>query len=233
MRKKKIIILIIALIIASVIIALIINQVINTKGGSNIDVQKEIVNEINNTSEIQETFENVNVIENTNEIQEESISIVEDTKEELNLSEENKVQEDENIQEQKNVTKNTQEKVTKSPKQAEIKETAQTTEEITTKNENKEEKQEQTVQENKIENIVQEKPKCSDTKHGIVAGNSNKWFDSYEEADSFYNAEIEVWGKQWENGEIDKDEYLEKCPAGFEVWTCPICQKWTLNFYYR
>ena len=97
----------------------------------------------------------------------------------------------------------------------------------------KKKKQEQTIQENKKESIVQGKPKCSDTKHGIVAGNSNKWFDSYEEADSFYNAEIEKWGKQWENGEIDKDEYLKKCPSGYEVWTCPLCQKWTLNFYYR
>ena len=232
MRKKKIIILIIALTIASIIIALIINQVISTKSESNIDVKNEIVKEINNTNEFQETSENV--IENTNVIQEENISIVEDTKEEVLLNQGNKVQEDENIQEQKNATENTQEKIAEGTKQAEIKETVQTSEEInTTKNESKEEKQEQTVQENKTENVVQEKPKCSDTKHGIVAGNSNKWFDSYEEADSFYNAEIEVWGKQWENGEIDKDEYLEKCPSGYEVWTCPLCQKWTLNFYYR
>lgn len=77
------------------------------------------------------------------------------------------------------------------------------------------------------------KTECVGNKHKIDSGNTNKWFDTQEEAESFYDSEIEKWGKQWENGEIEKDVYLKNCPYGYEVWTCPQCQKWTLNFYYR
>ena len=30
-------------------------------------------------------------------------------------------------------------------------------------------------------------PKCNDTKHGVGVGNSNKWFNSYNEAVSYYD----------------------------------------------
>lgn len=101
-----------------------------------------------------------------------------------------------------------------------------------TKNEQEENKQSDS---NYTEKEVQLAPKveCVGNKHMIDSGNTGKWFNTKEEADSFYNAEIEKWGKQWENGEIEKDEYLKNCPSGYEVWTCPQCQKWTLNFYYR
>lgn len=101
-----------------------------------------------------------------------------------------------------------------------------------TKNEQEENKQSDS---NYTEKEVQLAPKveCVGNKHMIDSGNTGKWFNTKEEADSFYNTEIKKWGKQWENGEIEKDEYLKNCPSGYEVWTCPQCQKWTLNFYYR
>ena len=101
-----------------------------------------------------------------------------------------------------------------------------------TKNEQEENKQSDS---NYTEKEVQLAPKveCVGNKHMIDSGNTGKWFNTKEEADSFYNTEIEKWGKQWENGEIEKDVYLKNCPSGYEVWTCPQCQKWTLNFYYR
>ena len=80
---------------------------------------------------------------------------------------------------------------------------------------------------------VAEKTECVGNNHKMKSGNTGKWFNTKTEADNYYNAEIEKWGKQWENDEITKEEYLKKCPSGYEVWTCPQCQKWTLNFYYR
>ena len=77
------------------------------------------------------------------------------------------------------------------------------------------------------------KTECIGNNHKMESGNTGKWFDTKEQADSYYDAEIEKWGKQWEKDEISKEEYLKKCPYGYEVWTCPQCQKWTINFYYR
>lgn len=81
--------------------------------------------------------------------------------------------------------------------------------------------------------MVVEKTECVGNNHKIESGNTGKWFNNKIEADDYYNTEIEKWGKLWENDEITKEEYLKNCPFGYEVWTCPQCQKWTLNFYYR
>ena len=80
---------------------------------------------------------------------------------------------------------------------------------------------------------VAPKTECVGNNHKISAGNTGKWFETKAQADSYYNTEIEKWGKKWESGEIDKTKYLKECPSGYEVWTCPQCQKWTINFYYR
>lgn len=80
---------------------------------------------------------------------------------------------------------------------------------------------------------VAKKTKCDGNNHKIIAGNTGKWFDSQAQAESYYNQEIEIWGKKWENENITKEEYLKICPSGYETWSCPQCQKWTLNFYYR
>ncbi len=81
--------------------------------------------------------------------------------------------------------------------------------------------------------MVVEKTECVGNNHKIESGNTGKWFNNKVEADDYYNTEIEKWGKLWENDEITKEEYLKNCPFGYEIWTCPQCQKWTLNFYYR
>ena len=77
------------------------------------------------------------------------------------------------------------------------------------------------------------KTECIGNNHKMESGNTGKWFETKEQADNYFNAKIEKWAKQWENGEKTKEEYLKKCPFGYEVWTCPQCQKWTINFYYR
>ena len=78
------------------------------------------------------------------------------------------------------------------------------------------------------------KPKeCVGNKHSISAGNTGKWYKTKDEAIATYRSEIKKWGDKWKEDLITEEEYNKKCPYGYEVWTCPICQKWTLNYYYN
>ena len=222
--KNRIIIVIIALIIVLVIITLNLKRTVIKI--SDIEDKSEIVNEINTTKEIQSTEENV--IENTSAIQEENI---EKTKEK-SIEKTMQIIEKENTKES---VKNTQEKVIESPKQEETKSTTQTSDEINTpKKENqKEEKKETPVQENQPENKIQENSKCTDSEHEESVGNSDKWFNSYDEAIIYYNDLINRYSYQVHNGEITSEEYYKLCPYGYEIWSCPYCGKWTLNYYKR
>ncbi len=78
-----------------------------------------------------------------------------------------------------------------------------------------------------------ETPKCSGNSHGVGTGNSGKWFNSESEAINYYKSIIKKWGDKWENFEIDDDTYNKNCPYGYEDWSCPYCDKWTINFYYN
>lgn len=227
MKKKKIIIVILALVIALIITALIVNQVIDKYDKSSIEFENKVVNEINSINEIQET--EANVVENT--------SINQDTKEELiqedtNANTKTETQENKN-EKQTESTKSTQEKVVESPKQTE--KPTQVTNKVDTPKNNtqKGEKPKENIQENKNDDKVQEKPKCTDTKHGVSAGNSNLWFNSYDEAVAYYDNLINGYSDQVHNGEISSDEYYKLCPYGYETWSCPYCGKWTLNYYKR
>lgn len=84
-----------------------------------------------------------------------------------------------------------------------------------------------------VEIKVAEKKECDGDNHKIGVGNTGLWFETKAQADNYYNSQLEKWGKLWENDEITKEEYLKKCPSGYEVLTCPQCKKWTMNFYYR
>lgn len=92
-----------------------------------------------------------------------------------------------------------------------------------------------TTVEPKQETKVEEKPtRCTNnSNHGMNVGNSGKWFNSKQEAVNYYDSIIKTWGDKWENFEIDSETYDKNCPYGYEVWTCPFCGKWTINFYYR
>lgn len=148
--------------------------------------------------------------------------------------------EDEKTESKTNAEKNSvKREETKSENKAKTEKKETVTKTTTTEKNNKKTKNEQEENKQSDSNYTEEevqlapKVECVGNKHMIDSGNTGKWFNTKEEADSFYNAEIEKWGKQWENGEIEKDEYLKNCPSGYEVWTCPQCQKWTLNFHYR
>ena len=228
MKNKKIIIIIIALIIVFVITALGLKKVISSEIGS--EYRREIVNEINLTNEIQNTDENVT--EDTVKSEKEKIiEINENTKE---TSKENTI-EIYKQEETKEIIKNTHEEIIESPEKIEREKTPQTIEKDNTSQTEKpkEEINEQPKQENTNQNVVIEKPKCTDTKHGISVGNSNKWFNSYNEAIEYYDDLIILYSDQVHNGEITSEEYYKLCPYGYETWSCPYCGKWTLNYYKR
>ena len=92
-----------------------------------------------------------------------------------------------------------------------------------------------TAVEPKQETKVEETPtRCTNNNnHGMNVGNSGKWFNSKQEAVNYYDSLIKTWGDKWENFEIDSETYDKNCPYGYEVWSCPFCGKWTINFYYR
>ncbi|MBO5476665.1 MAG: hypothetical protein J6A15_02795 [Clostridia bacterium] len=90
------------------------------------------------------------------------------------------------------------------------------------------------TQEKKVESSkAPETPKCSDSKHGVGVGNSNKWFNSYNEAVSYYDNLILDYSNKIHNGQITFEEYNKQCPCGYEIWSCQYCGKWTLNYYKR
>lgn len=235
MKNKRIInLIIIALISALIITAVIIKNTQANSSESNIAIDDEIVNEIKNTNEIKDTSEIIT--EETNSILENVVS--ESDKE--NTQEADIIEKEIIIpkEEPKQTKANTQEKTIDNSKKSEQPKTTQTTTQVTTtKKETQIQEQsiqEQPKQETKTEPIKEpEKPKCSDTKHGVGVGNSNRWFNSYSEAISFYNNLINQYSNEIHNGEITQEEYNKLCPYGYETWSCPYCGKWTLNYYYR
>ena len=80
---------------------------------------------------------------------------------------------------------------------------------------------------------IVEKSECIDNNHKVKIGNSNKWFNSQDEAIAEYNAELEKWSQKAKSGAISYEELYQKCPYGYETWNCFNCKKWTLNYYYH
>lgn len=83
-----------------------------------------------------------------------------------------------------------------------------------------------------VKEEIKVEDKCSNFKHGIEVGNTNRWFSSKEQAIAEYDMEINLWGDKWVNNEIDDETYYKNCPDGYEIWSCPYCKQWTLNYYY-
>lgn len=115
-------------------------------------------------------------------------------------------------------TKQTQ--VTQPKQDSQVKETK-------VNNNNTTEKKEETntnTNQNRNTNNTNNAPKCTHS-------NSN-WYNSKAEAEAIYNAEIKKWGDKWTNYEIDNETYYKNCPSGYEVFSCPYCNKWTINLFY-
>ncbi len=69
--------------------------------------------------------------------------------------------------------------------------------------------------------------------HNIGVGNIGKWFDSRSALISYYNSVVNEWNRKVDNGEISREEYRRKCPAGYECYSCSHCGKWTGNYKYQ
>ena len=114
-------------------------------------------------------------------------------------------------------------------------------EKITKEEKKIEETQEKIIVEEKKEIQVQdtqpkEEPKVVETKSEPIKESepvTPKCDGSKQEAINYYDGIQKTWGDKWENFEIDSATYDKNCPYGYEVWTCPFCGKWTINFYYR
>lgn len=75
----------------------------------------------------------------------------------------------------------------------------------------------------KVKSIKTQKETHCSTIHPNLVGNSGKWFANKSDANKY--------GRQAVASE-DYDK-LGGDVYGYECWSCPNCEKWTVNFYYR
>ena len=68
--------------------------------------------------------------------------------------------------------------------------------------------------------------------HYMPKGNMGKWFKSKKALRRQVDKVMNEYNRQYEDGEITWEEYVKRCPYGYEAWSCP-CGKWTGNFKYH
>lgn len=227
MKKKIVIISIISVLL---VVIGVTSYCVNRNKNSNIKVSEDsiLVNDLSSveTDNDEENTENI--------IAEEEQSIDESDKElEEQIVEEETAIQPQTTQQVKSSSKTTNKVETKKAetKSEVVKETSTTKEETPTKVDIPSTTTVEPKQETKV---VETPTRCTNNNnHGMNIGNSGKWFNSKQEAVNYYDSLIKTWGDKWENFEIDSDTYDKNCPYGYEVWTCPFCGKWTINFYYR
>jgi hypothetical protein len=93
------------------------------------------------------------------------------------------------------------------------------------KKKNKKKKKSKKSKKNKKKN----KKKKQKHVHYMPKGNMGKWFNSKQELKEYASSVMEEYNRQYEEGEITWDEYVQRCPYGYEAWSCS-CGKWTGNF---
>ena len=231
MKSKKILVLII---IALIVVLFAIMMIIKSKklSLSKMENEKEIVTEINNTDDKGKEDTEVIAVENNVEEQEkvEEIQLEADIVKVKNTNIQEEPKKDPVVTQEKKVESS---KPVEQPKTTPVTTPKKTVEKETTTTVVETKIPEQPKEETKVEIKQPETPKCTDTKHGGEVGNSNKWFNSKQEAINYYQGIIKTWGDKWEKFEIDDETYQKNCPYGYETWSCPFCEKWTINFYYN
>lgn len=235
MKNKVIIITIIICLIVGLCVGI---QVIrNKKNVENIEVVVENTINENDIAENEEIIEDTDVKEVIDEENQDNDNVELKEESKIEIQQQEKVVTNKNTTQVKNNNENTKKEVVTEKVKEETKEN--------TENKNLQ------VQEENVNNVPKntgtkvdtvetkkkvkepEKPKCTDAKHGVGVGNSNKWFNSYNEALSYYDNLILDYSNKVHNGEITFEEYNKQCPCGYEIWSCQYCGKWTLNFYMR
>ena len=59
-----------------------------------------------------------------------------------------------------------------------------------------------------------------------------KWFKSRKALKKHVDKVMNEYNRQYEDVEITWEEYVKRCPYGYEAWSCP-CGKWSGNFKYH
>lgn len=196
---------------------------VNEKGEKVVDFTNSSQQEnIVTNQTIEETQENIveqveNTIAQAEIIKDEETKIQETPKEQTTS-----VVEKSNKSNNTNKNKETKQTQVTQPKQdSQVKEQKDTK---VNKSNTTEKKEETKTNTNQNTNNTNNAPKCTHS-------NSN-WYNSKAEAEAIYNAEIKKWGDKWTNYEIDNETYYKNCPSGYEVFSCPYCNKWTINLYH-
>ena len=83
------------------------------------------------------------------------------------------------------------------------------------------------------DNIQKETHCTNNNNHSISCGNMEKWFNSRDEVEKYWEDVDNSHYKQWQEGKITVEEYYKISPYGYECWSCSYCGKWTGNFKYN
>lgn len=196
--------------------------------------QNETIAEEVNINDAETEMEDISVSNNIEEKQIENVENKSEEKEEIQTSKSNteKIQnqaEDNKIEKKTETIKtdNKKEEQKENTKQEVIQNNKETTKKEETKSE--ESYTEETIN-------VAEKKECIGNNHGMGVGNSGKWFETKEDAISYYTNLIDYWDEWWQKADPNDTEadetYYKNCPDGYEIWSCPYCNKWTINLYY-
>ncbi len=225
--KKYIILALVIIFGTSILSAYMTYKSTNGLESNTKSVSEQIAIEENNSDKIETivTSEEVVVAEDTVKVVEKKEEIVQEknnTNEIKNIEEPKKTEEVKVKTETKEQPKKVEENTFKvqKPEKVETKST-----------ENKEETITESYTEVKVE--IAKKKECEGNNHGMNVGNTGMWFNTKDEAISTYKAEIKKWGDLWtdKDNPISNEEYYKNCPYGYEIWSCPYCGKWTLNYY--
>lgn len=199
--------------------------------------QNETIAEEVNINDTETEMEDISV---SNNIEEKQIENVENKSEE---KENSQISNSDNNKTTKNETKDNKvekktETIKTANKQEQQKEQETTKQEVAENNKETTKKEETKSEESYTEETINvaEKKECIGNNHGMGVGNSGKWFETKEEAISYYTNLIDYWDEWWQKADqndMEADEtYYKNCPDGYEIWSCPYCNKWTINLYY-
>lgn len=83
------------------------------------------------------------------------------------------------------------------------------------------------------DNIQKETHCTNNNNHSMSCGNMEKWFNSRDEVEKYWEDVDNSHYKQWQEGKITVEEYYKISPYGYECWSCSYCGKWTGNFKYN
>ncbi len=83
------------------------------------------------------------------------------------------------------------------------------------------------------DNIHKEMHCTNNNDHSMSCGNMEKWFNSRDEVEKYWEDVDNSHYKQWQEGKITVEEYYKISPYGYECWSCSYCGKWTGNFKYN